>query len=136
MSTCPNVGLPSSIAVALFLYAERTSHGRSMCPSCRHNHRYEKSIRPEEQGEKGVIITTGWSVAGEHGTYDNGCPTKDYVCGLKWVGREPPATGPRTRVFGEEEEGEGNEKNENEPGTDEDAVAMAIGSCRSDRDAV
>lgn len=62
---------------------------------------------------------------GEHGTYDNGCPTEDYLCSLEWVRRKP----------GTEEEGDGDENDENEPGMDEEAVAAGW-SCWGGRDAV
>lgn len=70
-----------------------------------------------------------------HPTYNNGCPTKDYICGVERVGREPTAN-PRARVFGEKEEGDGYEHDKSEPGMDEDAVAIAIGWCCGGRDAV
>ena len=70
MSTSPSMGFPRSTAVTLFPYAERTSHGRSICPSCR------STKRPSAQKKQG-----------EHGTYDNRRLTEDYVCSLKRVGR-------------------------------------------------
>ena len=71
-----------------------------MCPSCR--------SKKSPSAQKG---------RGEHGTYDNGRLTEDYVCSLERVGRE---RGPK-------EEGDGDENDENEPGMDGDAVV--IGSC-------